>query len=93
MSDVREMAASVCGRKTRAGLSLAIEEELDDFFAGPVSEYVTKFLESGADDLSSRRLRIAGLTKKVNQSINPFGIGRVEANGKNPVPRAEIRRV
>jgi len=40
-----------------------------------------KVLEHCPNNLSSRRFRVAGVTKKVNEGINSFGIGRVEANG------------
>jgi hypothetical protein len=54
---------------------------------------MVKLLERGANNFSSRRFRVAGLTQKVNEAVDPLGIAGVEANGSNPVPRAWIGRV
>jgi uncharacterized protein YcbX len=51
-----------------------------------------KLLERGPNNLGSRRFRIAGWTQKVNERIDASGIGRVEANGSNPVARDRVGR-
>ena len=71
----------------------SIKEELEYFRTRAPRQHVMKLLERGANNLSSRRFGIAGLTQKVNEVIDPLGIVGVETNGSNPVPRTWIGRV
>src|ERR1700674_3024833 len=59
-------------------LGLPVEEELDDFPVRAAREHLVEVMERGPNNLRSRRFRIAGVTKKVTEGVDPFGIGRVE---------------
>lgn len=50
-------------------------------------EHVMEFLERRSSDLRARRFRVARFAKKLHEGIDPIGVGGVEANGSNPLPR------
>ena len=86
----RKTERPIHGREKR--FRIAYDEEREDLRTRAASERVLQRAHADADDFRPAGLRIPGFTQEVDEGVNPFVLGRIEAHRVNTTPMALIER-
>ena len=72
---------------------VALDKEPRDLRTGASSEDVPQLKQSHTHDFRAPGMRVAFLLQQIDETIDPFSFGPIEADGQSSVPSVSVARV